>query len=807
MGETWIYTYTVTVTQPQITAGLDLVNIATADSDKTDPLTATETVKINRLASIGNFVWEDLNRNGVQDSGEAGVAGVTVNLKDGQGVSVGTDITDANGLYLFENLVPGDYHVEVVKPAGYGLSPKDQGSDDAVDSDADPATGVMATTTLEAGENDLTWDAGIYLLASIGNFVWDDLNRNGVQDTGELGVAGVTVKLYDGQGVLVGTDTTDANGLYLFENLVPGDYHVEVVKPAGYGISPKDQGSDNAVDSDADPATGVMATTTLEAGENDLTWDAGIYRLASIGNFVWDDLNRNGVQDTGEFGIPGVTVKLYDGQGVLVGTDTTDANGLYLFENLVPGDYHVEVVKPAGYAISPKDQGSDNAVDSDADPATGVMETTTLEAGENDLTWDAGIYLLASIGNFVWEDMNRNGVQETGEPGVAGVTVNLKDGTGATVGTDTTDANGLYLFENLVPGDYSVEVIKPAGYEFTLQDQGSDDYVDSDVNGSGAMIVTTLAPGENDLTWDAGIYRPASLGNYVWEDLNLNGIQDTGEAGVAGVTVNLKDGTGAILDTTTTDSNGLYLFDNLVPGEYSVEVLKPANYEFTLQDQGSDNAVDSDVNSSGAMIVTTLVSGENDLTWDAGLMRPDLVITKGNSINGPVYLGQSFTWTIEVRNNGSSATFAAGYNFIMRDVLPTGATYSNVSGPNPAIPGLICEIAGTTAKILRCRAGTGGVSLEAGAGFTVSVDVTPTQAGTLDNTAVVDFQNSAIESNEENNSDSDSVEVLLPASLGDYVWEDLKSEWHPGNRRAGGCGSDGQPERRHRHNCRYDHDG
>ncbi len=482
--------------------------------------------------------------------------------------------------------MPGDYHVEVVKPTGYGLSPKDQGSDDAVDSDADPATGVMATTTLEAGENDLTWDAGIYRLASIGNFIWDDLNRNGIQDTGEAGVAGVTVNLKDGTGATVGTDTTDANGLYLFENLVPGDYHVEVVKPAGYGISPKDQGSDNAVDSDADPATGVMATTTLEAGENDLTWDAGIYRLASIGNFVWDDLNRNGVQDTGEFGIPGVTVKLYDGQGVLVGTDTTDANGLYLFENLVPGDYHVEVVKPAGYAISPKDQGSDNAVDSDADPATGVMETTTLEAGENDLTWDAGIYRLASIGNFVWEDMNRNGVQETGEPGVAGVTVNLKDGTGATVGTDTTDANGLYLFENLVPGDYSVEVIKPAGYEFTLQDQGSDDYVDSDVNGSGAMIVTTLAPGENDLTWDAGIYRPASLGNYVWEDLNLNGIQDTGEAGVAGVTVNLKDGTGAIVRTTTTDSNGLYLFENLVPGDYSVEVIKPANYAVSPQGSG-----------------------------------------------------------------------------------------------------------------------------------------------------------------------------------------------------------------------------
>ena len=161
------------------------------------------------------------------------------------------------------------------------------------------------------------------------------------------------------------------------------------------------------------------------------------------------------------------------------------------------------------------------------------------------------------------------------------MTVNLKDGTGTIVDTTTTDSNGYYLFDNLVPGDYSVEVVKPAGYEFTLQDQGGYDTLDSDVNGSGATIITTLVSGENDLTWDAGIYRPASLGNFVWDDLNLNGIQDNGEPGVAGVTVNLYSGTGTIVGTVLTDSNGYYLFDNLVPGDYSVEIIKPAGYGFS----------------------------------------------------------------------------------------------------------------------------------------------------------------------------------------------------------------------------------
>jgi hypothetical protein len=59
--------------------------------------------------------------------------------------------------------MPGDYYVEFVTPDGYVFSPQDQGADDTIDSDADPATGMTACTTLEPGENDITWDAGLVL--------------------------------------------------------------------------------------------------------------------------------------------------------------------------------------------------------------------------------------------------------------------------------------------------------------------------------------------------------------------------------------------------------------------------------------------------------------------------------------------------------------------------------------------------------------------------------------------------------------------------------------------------------------------
>ncbi|UCC80224.1 MAG: DNRLRE domain-containing protein [Candidatus Zixiibacteriota bacterium] len=120
--------------------------------------------------------------------------------------------------------------------------------------------------------------------------------------------------------------------------------------------------------------------------------------LAAIGDTVWIDENRNGIQDAGEPGMPDVTVNLYDCQDSLIATTTTDGDGFYIFDNLAPGDYYVEFIAPEGYDITLQDQGSDDAVDSDADPATGLTICTTLDAGEYDPTWDCGLYLMEQEG-------------------------------------------------------------------------------------------------------------------------------------------------------------------------------------------------------------------------------------------------------------------------------------------------------------------------------------------------------------------------------------------------------------------------
>jgi|GEM_PF-1463120 len=232
----------------------------------------------------------------------------------------------------------------------------------------------------------------------LGDFVWYDTNSNGCQDEGEMGAAGVEVSLWMGcpPAEVMATTTTDEAGNYLFCNLLPGDYTVQFTAPDGYYFCEQySEGCDPETDSNAG-ADGITDCVTITDAD-DLTIDAAlcvpVVEPACIGDFVWEDLNNNGIQDGGEPGVQGVSVYLYNCEGDELASTVTDANGNYLFCELEPGDYSIKFMLPVGYWFSPQNVGGDDAVDSDADPVTGMTVCTTLEPGEYDMTWDAGIYM------------------------------------------------------------------------------------------------------------------------------------------------------------------------------------------------------------------------------------------------------------------------------------------------------------------------------------------------------------------------------------------------------------------------------
>lgn len=341
-------------------------------------------------------LFVDANKDGL-DNNEAGVAGVTVQLLNAAGDVVKTATTGADGGYRFEGLQPGDYRVVFpTEVEGRILTEQNVGNDDRIDSDANVATGITDVATVVGGQITKDVDAGVKDpgTAALEGRIFIDENDNALDDA-EPGVEGITVRLLTATGALVATTVTAADGSYVFEGLDAGNYVVEFPKTVdGRVLVDANVGTDDTIDSDANTATGRTGVISLEIGELSENNDAGLKdpATASLGNFVFLDANKNGLQDGGETGVKGVTVTLFSA-GVAIATTTTDANGNYLFTGLKAGTYTVGFTEKAGFDFTAANVGGNEALDSDADPVTGLTGPITLGIGQTNLEVDAGLVI------------------------------------------------------------------------------------------------------------------------------------------------------------------------------------------------------------------------------------------------------------------------------------------------------------------------------------------------------------------------------------------------------------------------------
>ncbi|HBC4474234.1 TPA: fibrinogen-binding adhesin SdrG C-terminal domain-containing protein, partial [Staphylococcus aureus] len=214
-----------------------------------------------------------------------------------------------------------------------------------------------------------------------------------------------------------------------------------------------------------------------------------------------------------------------------------------------------------------------------------------------------------NLGDYVWEDTNKDGKQDANEKGIKGVYVILKDSNGKELDRTTTDENGKYQFTGLSNGTYSVEFSTPAGYTPTTANAGTDDAVDSD-----GLTTTGVIKDADNMTLDSGFYKTPkySLGDYVWYDSNKDGKQDSTEKGIKGVKVTLQNEKGEVIGTTETDENGKYRFDNLDSGKYKVIFEKPAGLT-----QTGTNTTEDDKDADGGEVDVT-ITDHDDFTLDNG---------------------------------------------------------------------------------------------------------------------------------------------------------------------------------------------
>ncbi|HCX9139857.1 TPA: MSCRAMM family adhesin SdrD, partial [Staphylococcus aureus] len=546
---------------------------------------------------IGNYVWEDTNKNGVQELGEKGVGNVTVTVFDNNtNTKVGEAVTKEDGSYLIPNLPNGDYRVEFSNlPKGYEVTPSKQGNNEELDSN-----GLSSVITVN-GKDNLSADLGIYKPKyNLGDYVWEDTNKNGIQDQDEKGISGVTVTLKDENGNVLKTVTTDADGKYKFTDLDNGNYKVEFTTPEGYTPTTVTSGSDIEKDSNGLTTTGVIN------GADNMTLDSGFYKTPkyNLGNYVWEDTNKDGKQDSTEKCISGVTVTLKNENGEVLQTTKTDKDGKYQFTGLENGTYKVEFETPSGYTPTQVGSGTDEGIDSNGTSTTGVIKDK-----DND-TIDSGFYKPTyNLGDYVWEDTNKNGVQDKDEKGISGVTVTLKDENDKVLKTVTTDENGKYQFTDLNNGTYKVEFETPSGYTPTSVTSGND--TEKDSNG---LTTTGVIKDADNMTLDSGFYKTPkySLGDYVWYDSNKDGKQDSTEKGIKDVKVTLLNEKGEVIGTTKTDENGKYRFDNLDSGKYKVIFEKPAGLT-----QTGTNTTEDDKDADGGEVDVT-ITDHDDFTLDNG---------------------------------------------------------------------------------------------------------------------------------------------------------------------------------------------
>jgi len=469
--------------------------------------------------------------------------------------------------------------------------------------------------------------------ASIAGRVFLDQNNNGDTDAGDTGLANVSVRLTGtdvyGNAVDV-TVTTDANGDYAFNGLAPSD-------AAGYTVS-QDQstvsgGYNNGMPQPNSARTvrngtstgvtdkgsasiaaggGVISGIVLGSGGAGVQFDFPEVTLYTLSGHVFLDKNVNDVRDPAtDDPIPGATLELlelvggdYVPVGGPTGTAVTDAAGFYKFVGLDPAKtYAVREMLPAGHlnrpsAVKPGTCGggacsagtAQTGVAGDAPTTDRISGIRLTGNGEN---YDFGEQEGAEIHGRVFMDYDNDGAQNGSDAGIGGQTIELRDAGGTVVATTTTANDGTFSFTQLLPGTYTLhQPNQPAGTANGITTEGT---VGGTAMGTATGVTTTpsqiagitLTPGQKSLeNLFAEIPTRSTIAGRVWMDNNDNGVINAGEQGIAGITVELTglDINGnPVSRTTTTGSDGSYLFADLPAGTYAV--TEPDQPPMTLNGQ------------------------------------------------------------------------------------------------------------------------------------------------------------------------------------------------------------------------------
>ncbi len=419
------------------------------------------------VTGLGDYVWEDQNYNGVQDGAEPPISGVKVYLKDDLGIILDSTVTDADGLYYFLGLLPGSYSVKFGSVDGYALTEADQGGDDALDSDAMIEMGGMThAVTLVENQVDSTLDAGFYKLP-------ETRIQSGCQCLSNAYDGG------DGHFLEVPSVLSYPNEIWVvadFENAFAENSPDPPMNPTPINIG--------EVMLENQPGVYTFPIRIVDGIPYSITFTNGISTVTIKSQCTYPDLNLTELVSD--------DICLTDDPFVLISNPSTPGSVSYIVN-----DVPLFTIDPEGLGVGEHELVTTLLPTSPEECVT-VLRTVFL------VTEDC----FAKIGDKVWWDKDKDGVQDSSEEGLEGVTITVTSPDDASfIEQVTSDENGMYMIMVPPEQNYKVTFETPVDYFPTLPNIGNDQK-DSDIDPmTGMTPVFYVDKNEQNFTLDAGYYK------------------------------------------------------------------------------------------------------------------------------------------------------------------------------------------------------------------------------------------------------------------------------------------------------------
>ncbi len=610
----------------------------------------TKNAGITKPASITGVCYADENNNGLLDKNEKGIQNFTVQAIDIHGNVVHQTVSDEQGAFTLYPLLPDAHTVRVLLSDPYISSPYVEG-DQQNKNDIVTQNASYGETNIFALYPDTTLDhvaIGIFKAATLNGVVLQNKNHDDLT-TNEGGMEGVLVTLLHADGSQysdIAVDTTKEDGSFYIKGILPGEYMLQYkaqngilftstdddtilsqvfscsmgsqteLPPVGavrsasisgsaqsmngnkgdvtISITGQNHGSERILTTNSDGTFSInglrpddydimitLPTNTVFSKDhqmlvpkNNTDVSTAVLSLApaqilneqiisyttpaQITGLCFYDENYSKVYENGEGIIPNQAFDILDKEGNVVQTVTAGADGKFLSVNLIPDSYTISLSLSNQILVAP------TALQNESVWSLPIE----LHDGETK-TQDVGILKYAIITGSLW---NLDGSKDMLHQREVSL---YKENEPVAIKTTQTNTDGGFLFKEVLPGNYTIQVSIPDNALFARTvDTGEKQSIvlaDTEEGKNASSALFPVLMGEVKAKMDVGIGATGAVGDFAFLDENKNGLQDIGEKGIPKLTISFYQ-YGVLAHQTETNAYGHYYLDKMYPGTYEVKV-------------------------------------------------------------------------------------------------------------------------------------------------------------------------------------------------------------------------------------------